>query len=142
MTHHTPNRFSKLVAGCGSGPPEQDPRSRYIPTTMSSGNQRHIPIAIKELMITLQTKKGLKKKRVADLLDVDPRTVRQVTKIEAETGSVVREPVPKGPRRLLNGIDCAVRHIYLVHHGVYVLKSSQVSRVTAGENTGPFLERP
>jgi len=89
MTHHTPNRFSKLVVGCGSGP-EQDPRSRYIPTTMSSGNRRHTPIAIKELMITLQTKKGLKKKRVADLLDVDLRTVRRVTKLEAETGSVVQ----------------------------------------------------
>jgi len=48
-------------------------------------------------MITLQTKKGLKKKQVVDLLDVNPRTVRQVTKLEAETGSVVREPVLKGP---------------------------------------------
>ena len=90
---------------------------------MSSGNRRHIPIAIKELMITLQTKKRLKKRQVADLLDVNPRTVRRVTKLEAETGSVVREPILKGPRRLLNGIDCAVRHIYLIHYVVYILKS-------------------
>jgi len=75
---------------------------------MSLGNRRHIPIAIKELMVTLQTTKGLKKKEVAELLDVNVRTVRRVTKLEAETGSVVREPLVKGPRRLLNGIDCAV----------------------------------
>lgn len=81
---------------------------------MSLGNRRHIPIAIKELMITLQTVKGLKKKQVAELLDVDVRTVRRVTKLEAETGSVVREPLVKGPRRMLNGIDCAVRRLYFI----------------------------
>ena len=96
-------------------------RSRLIPTIMSLGNRRHIPIAIKELMITLQTSKGLKKKQVANLLDVDARTVRRVTKLEAETGSVVREPVSKGPRRLLNGIDCAVCHVSSVCHDTYVL---------------------
>ena len=83
--------------------------------------------------------KGIEKKQVADLLDVNLRTVRRVTELEAETGSVVREPVLKGPRRLLNGIDCTVRHIYLVHHGVYILRSFQVSRVAAGENTGPLF---
>jgi transposase len=59
-------------------------------------------------MITLQTTKRMKKAQVAALLDVHPRTVRRVTKVEAETGSVVREPISKGPRRMLNGIDCAV----------------------------------
>jgi len=74
---------------------------------MPFGNRRHIPVAIKEAMITLHTTKGLKKKEVADLLDVDVRTVRRVTRLEAETGSVVRESFLKGCRRLLNGIDCA-----------------------------------
>ena len=60
-------------------------------------------------MVALQVRKGLKKPQVADLLGVDIRTVWRVTKLEAETGSVVREPISKGPRRLLNGIDCAVR---------------------------------
>lgn len=80
------------------------------PTTMSPGNRRHIPIPIKELMVTLQVRKGLKKKQIADLLDVNVRTVRRVTKLEATTGSVVREPISKGPRRVLNGIDCAVSY--------------------------------
>ena len=62
-------------------------------------------------MVTLQVRKGLKKQQVADLLDVNARTVRRVTKLEATTGSVVQEPVPKGPRRLLNGIDCVVGYI-------------------------------
>ena len=53
----------------------------------------------------------MKQKQVAELLDVNTRTVRRVTKLEAETGSVVREPFAKGPRRMLNGIDCAVRCI-------------------------------
>ena len=90
---------------------------------MSLGNRQHIPIAIKELMITLQTTKGLKKRQVAELLDVDARTVRRVTKLEAETGSVVREPLVKGPQRLLNGIDCAVRCVYFVFCDVYTLSS-------------------
>ena len=75
---------------------------------MSLGNRRHIPTAIKRLMITLQTTKQMKKSRIAALLDVHPRTVRRVTKLEAKTGSVIRELVSKGPRRALNGIDCAV----------------------------------
>ena len=33
-----------------------------FPTIMLLGNRRHIPTNIKELMITLQTTKGLKKK--------------------------------------------------------------------------------
>jgi len=94
------------------------PRVRLIPATMLSGNRQHIPIAIKELMVTLQTTKGLKKKQVADLLDVDTRTVRRVTRLEAETGFVVQRPVSKGPRRVLNGIDCAVRRVYSVHYTV------------------------
>ena len=103
---------------------EPDPHSPPIPATaMSLGNRRHIPIAIKELMITLQTRKRMKKAQVADLLDVDPRTVRRVTKLEAETGSVVRKPVVKGPRWMLNGIDCAVRYNYFICGGTYVLIS-------------------
>ena len=92
---------------------------------MSLGNRRHIPVAIKELMVTLQTTKGLKKKEVADLLDVNIRTVRRVTKLEAESGSVVRVPLVKGPRRLLNGIDCAVRSIYSIHRDVLTLNPSK-----------------
>ena len=76
-----------------------------------AGNRRHIPTVIKELMVTLQTRKRLKKAQIAYLLDVDPRTVRRVTRLEAETGSVIRTPVVGGPRRILNGIDCAVRRI-------------------------------
>ena len=76
---------------------------------MSLGKRRHIPTAIKDLMVTLHVRKGFKKKQVADLLDVGVRTVRRVLKLEAETGLVIREPISKGPRRLLNGIDCAVR---------------------------------
>ena len=53
----------------------------------------------------------MKKVEIAALLDVHPRTVRRVTRLEAETGSVVREPVSKGPQRALNGIDCAVRQV-------------------------------
>lgn len=75
---------------------------------MPLGNRRHIPITLKELMITLQTQKRMKKVQIADLLGVSSQTVQRVTKLEAETGSVVREPVAKGPRRMLNGIDCAV----------------------------------
>lgn len=86
---------------------------------MSLGNRRHIPTVIKELMITLQTRKRVKKAQVAYLLDVDPRTVRRVTRLEAETGSVVRKPIVKGPRRILNGIDCAVRGIMSAVTGVY-----------------------
>ena len=76
---------------------------------MSTGNRRYIPPSIKELMVTLQTRKRLKKSQVAALLDVSPRTVRRVTKLEAETGSVIRQQSPVGARRMLNGVDCAVR---------------------------------
>lgn len=115
-------RSGVTATGCGSTL-EPDACSPLIPTTMSLGNRQHIPIAIKELMITLQTTKGLKKRQVAELLDVDARTVRRVTKLEAETGSVVREPLVKGPQRLLNGIDCAVRCVYFVFCDVYTLSS-------------------
>jgi len=64
---------------------------------MSLGNRQHIPPAIKELMVTLRARDRMKKAQIADLLDVSPRTVRRVTKLEAETGSVVWEPVVKGP---------------------------------------------
>ena len=71
-------------------------------------------------MITLQTRK-LRKKQIADLLNVNPRTIRRVTKLEAETGSVVREPVVKGPRWMLNGIDCAVRWDYFIPSDTHAL---------------------
>lgn len=97
-----------------------------IPTAaMSLGNRRHIPIAIKELIITLQTRKRMKKTHVADLLDVDTRTVRRVTKLEAETGSVVWEPVTRGPRWMLNGIDCAVCLSYFIHSDTCILNSGE-----------------
>ena len=74
-------------------------------------------------MVALQVRKGLKKPQVADLLGVDIQTVRRVTKLEAETGSVVREPISKGPRQLLNGIDCAVRCVSPQHtHTQWSLK--------------------
>jgi len=92
---------------------------------MSPGNRRHIPVAIKELMITLQTRKRMKKVQVADLLDVDPRTVRRVTKLEAETGSVVWEPVVRGPRWMLNGIDCAVRQSYSAYINMCMLSGHE-----------------
>ena len=96
--------------------------SQLISTIMPPGNRRHIPIAIKELIVTLQTKKGLKKREVAELLDVNARTVRCITKLEAETGLVVREPLVKGPHRLLNGIDCAVRQC-LIYYDTYVFSN-------------------
>lgn len=65
----------------------------------------------------------MKRAQVADLLDVDPRTVRRVTKLEAETGSVVREPVVRGPRWMLNGIDCAVRQSYFIYTDMCTLSS-------------------
>ena len=70
--------------------------------------------------------KGLKKREVAYLLDVNVRTVRRVTRLEAETGSVVQEPVSKGPRRSLNGIDCAVCCIFSIHHGTHTQGFSSI----------------
>ena len=103
---------------------EPDPYTPSLPATiMPPGNRRHIPIAIKELMIILQTRNRMKKARIADLLDVDPRTVRRVTKLEAETGSVVREPIVKGPHWMLNGIDCAVRCNYFICNDACILNS-------------------
>jgi hypothetical protein len=60
-------------------------------------------------MVTLCATKNMNKTEVAALLNVNPRIVQRVTKLEAETGSVVQIPVQKGPRWMLNGIDCAVR---------------------------------
>lgn len=88
---------------------------------MPLGNRRHIPTTIKKLMVDLQTTKKMNKRQVAALLGVNPRTVRRVTKLEAETGSVVRVPVQRGPRRMLNGIDCAVRRGSIFHRSVYTL---------------------
>jgi hypothetical protein len=62
----------------------------FLPhATVLFGNGRHIPTAIKELTVTLQTAKRMKKAKIATLLDVHPRTVRHVTKLETKTGSVV-----------------------------------------------------
>jgi len=72
-------------------------------------------------MITLQTRKQMRKTQIADFLGVNPRTVQRVTKLEAETGSVVREPIVKGPCRMLNGIDCAVRWDYFIHSDTHTL---------------------
>ena len=103
---------------------------------MSSGNRRHIPIAIKELMITLQTKKRLKKEQDVTRQSVGGPTghkTRGRDRISCSGASFERA------RRLLNEIDCAMRHIYLVHHGVYILRSFQLPRVAAGENTGSLF---
>ena len=85
--------------GIGARPltPVLATRSQPDSANMSLGNRRHIPFAIEELMVTLQARKGLRQKEVAGLLDVDVRTVRRVTKLEAETGSVVQVPFAKGP---------------------------------------------
>ena len=103
---------------------------------MSSGNRRHVPIAIKGLMITLQTKKGLKKKQDVTRQSAGGPTghkTRGRDRISCSGVSFERA------RQLLNGMDCAVRHIYLVHHDVYTLRSFQVSRVAAEENTGSLF---
>ena len=119
MAHHTrTHRIRTEPHGQGARLGNHD----LFPTIMPLGNRRHIPTAIKELMITLQTTKGLKKKQVAHLLDVNVRTVRRITKLEAETGSVVREPVLKGPRRMLNGIDCAVRRSRSIFRDPHTLR--------------------
>ena len=70
-------------------------------------------------MITLQTRKQVKKSQIAYLLDVDLRTVQCVTRLEAETGSVVWKPVVKGPWQILNGIDCVVCGIMSVVMSIY-----------------------
>lgn len=49
----------------------------------------------------------MNKAQVVDLLDADYKTQQRVAKLDAETGSVVREPVTEGPCQMLNGIDCA-----------------------------------
>jgi len=59
--------------------------------------------------MTIQVTKGLGKEQVANLPDVGVRIVRRVTRLtEVETGFVVRKPVSKGPRWLLDGIYYAV----------------------------------
>ena len=54
---------------------------------MSLGNRRNIPPSIKELMVTLQTRKTTKKSQIATILDGSPRTVRRVTKISEAEGN-------------------------------------------------------
>ena len=97
------------------------PLSSLQSLLMLPGNRRYIPPPIKELMVTLQTKKRMKKSQVAALLDVSPLTVRRVTKLKAETGSVVRPKSLVGAQRTLNGVDCAVRQCQPIPKDLHVL---------------------
>lgn len=74
-------------------------------------------------MITLQTQKQMKKAEVADIFGVSLRTVWCVTKLEAETGLVIQEPIAKGPHWMLNGIDCAVHQNRFIHSDTCTLNT-------------------
>ena len=59
-------------------------------------------------MVVMHCVHRLPKSEIAQLMDVHPSTVRRVVKKMRMTGSVVKHPLQSGPRRVLNGIDCAV----------------------------------
>ena len=75
---------------------------------MAPAYRRHIPASLKEQMVIMHLVHGLSKSKIAQAMDVHPSTVRRVVWVARATGSVVRHPLQSGPRRALNGIDCAV----------------------------------
>ena len=78
---------------------------------MTLGYRRHIPTSLKEQMVIMHSAHQVSNSEIARLMDVHPSTVRRVVKKMRTTGSVVKRPLQIGPRRALNGIDCAVRVI-------------------------------
>lgn len=76
---------------------------------MGLGYRQHIPVPLKEQMVTMHAVHQLRKSRIAELMGVHPSTVRRALKNAYTTGSVVKKPLQSGGRRMLNGVDCAVR---------------------------------
>ena len=79
---------------------------------MGLGRRRHVPIALKEKMVVMHGAHRLSGCRIADLMGVHPSTVRRALKNAYTIGTVVKKPLCVGCRRMLNGIDCAVRGFY------------------------------
>jgi len=75
---------------------------------MRLGCRRHIPAPLKEQMVIMHLVHRVPKSEVAELIGVHPSTVRRAVRKMRKTGSVVKQPLRGGPRRILNGIDCAV----------------------------------
>ena len=76
---------------------------------MGLGYRQHVPVALKEQMVVMHGTRKLQTCKIAELMGVHPSTVRRVLKNAYTTGSVVKEPLQNGGRRMLNGVDCAVR---------------------------------
>jgi len=75
---------------------------------MRLGYRRHIPVSLKEQMVVMHGVHRLPKHKVAAFMGVHPSTVRRALKNAYNTGSVIKEPLQNGGRRMLNGVDCAV----------------------------------
>ena len=69
------------------------------------GNRRHIPIQVKEKIVTMS---HLRRAAIARNLQCSRSTVHSVLRLAATTGSVVRTPIFNGERRILSAIDLAV----------------------------------
>ena len=79
---------------------------------MGLGHRRHIPVSLKEQIVVMHGAHRLPQCKVAELMGVHPSTVNRVLKNAYTNGSVVKVPLQNGGRRVLNGLDCAVR-VYL-----------------------------
>jgi transposase len=77
---------------------------------MGAGYRRHIHISLKEEMVVMHARHLLSKSKIAYLMGVHPSTVRRTLRNVYTTGSIVKTPLQVGGRRVLNGIDCAVRN--------------------------------
>ena len=82
----------------------------YASTTMTCQNISEAE-AVKEQLVVLSG--YLKSSDIAHITHISKRTVDHVLQLKWETGSVVHTPLTRGWPRLLNGLDIAVRFIYL-----------------------------
>ena len=83
---------------------------------MGLGYRRHVPVPLKEQMVVMHATHQLQKSKIARLMGVHLSTVRCALKNAYTTGSVVKAPLQNGGRRVLNGVDCAVRDPFAQHY--------------------------
>jgi len=73
--------------------------------------RRHIPIALKELVLKLVLVRNYKYKKIQRITGVSVRTIKRLRSLYRRTGEVVQKRVVDGRPRVLNGFEASVRHI-------------------------------
>jgi hypothetical protein len=109
--HHRHAPQPIVLGNCSRSTSPVPPFASYHPSNyhlMKLGCRRHIPTPLKEQMVIMHWVYQVPNSEIARLMDVHPCTVRRVVKKMRTTGSVVKHPLQIGPRRALNGVDCAV----------------------------------